>query len=111
MASGLITIVLGKCFGETCYDNIPYTGDFAELIGPGRPMTDVFFYEKIIESLYEINCESLQAVGYQPEYFLSPRGAGNSPLVRLRRIKDLAGHHHGRNANYDGILCPPTKRK
>jgi hypothetical protein len=34
------------------------------LLYGGQLMTDVFFYERIIESLYEINYESLQAVGH-----------------------------------------------
>ena len=64
MASDLITIVLGKCFCKTCCDNILNTGDLTELIGSGRPMTDVFFYEKRLESLYELNYEILQAVDH-----------------------------------------------
>lgn len=55
LASGLITIVLGKCFCETCYDNILKTGDLAGLIGSGRPMTDSQFAENIITPIIASN--------------------------------------------------------
>ncbi len=55
LASGLITIVLGKCFCETCYDNILNTGDLAELIRSGRPMTDRQFADNIITPIVESN--------------------------------------------------------
>ena len=55
LASGLITIVLGKCFCETCYDNILQTGDLAELIGTGRPMTDRQFAENIVTPIIASN--------------------------------------------------------
>ena len=55
LASGLITIVLGKCFCETCYDNILQTGDLAELIGLGRPMTDRQFAATIITPVLASN--------------------------------------------------------
>ena len=57
LASGLITIVLGKCFCETCYDNILNTGDLAELIGSGRPMTDRQFADNLINPIVESNCD------------------------------------------------------
>jgi hypothetical protein len=55
LASGLITIVLGKCFCETCYDNILKTGDLAELIGSGRPMTDRHFANNIVTPIIASN--------------------------------------------------------
>jgi hypothetical protein len=55
LASGLITIVLGKCFCETCYDNILQTDDLAELIGGGRPMTDRQFADDIITPIIASN--------------------------------------------------------
>ena len=57
LASGLITIVLGKCFCETCYDNILQTGDLAELIRLGRPMTDRQFADNIITPIIASNDE------------------------------------------------------
>jgi len=55
LSSGLITIVLGKCFCETCYDNILQTGDLAQLIGSGRPMTDRQFADDIITPIIASN--------------------------------------------------------
>jgi hypothetical protein len=55
LASGLITIVLGKCFCETCYDNILQTGDLAELIRSGRPMTDRQFADNMITPIIASN--------------------------------------------------------
>jgi hypothetical protein len=55
LASGLITIVLGKCFCETCYDNILNTGDLAELIGSGRPMTDRQLADDLITPIIASN--------------------------------------------------------
>ena len=57
LASGLITIVLGKCFCETCYDNILNTGDLSGLIGSGRPMTDRQFADNLINPIIESNCD------------------------------------------------------
>ena len=57
LASGLITIVLGKCFCEICYDNILQTSDLAELIGSGRPMTDRQFANNIITPIIASNDE------------------------------------------------------
>ena len=55
LASGLITLVLGKCFCETCYDNILKSGDLAGLIGSGRPMTDRQFADNIITPIIASN--------------------------------------------------------
>ena len=55
LASGLITIVLGKCFCEACYDNILQTGDLVELIACGRPMTDRQFADNIITPIIASN--------------------------------------------------------
>ena len=49
--SGLITLILGKCFCEACPDKILSNKDLSELIGSCRPMTDT--------TLYTINYESL----------------------------------------------------
>lgn len=65
LASGLITIVLGKCFCETCYDNILRTGDLAGLIGSGRPMTDNQFAENIISPIIASNGDGARIAGKQ----------------------------------------------
>ena len=63
MASGLITIVLGKCFCEICFDNILNTGDLSELIESGRPMTDKMFSENLITPIIESNCDCARMAG------------------------------------------------
>jgi len=55
MASGLITIVLGKCFCETCLDMIFLRGDLSELVRSCKPMTDKAFQEKVINPLIKSN--------------------------------------------------------
>ena len=45
LASGLITIVLGKCFCEACLDRILSNNDLADFIVSCRPMTDKLFQE------------------------------------------------------------------
>ena len=72
LASGLITIVLGKCFCETCYDNILNTGDLAELIGSGRQMTDRQFADNIITPILESNCDCARMAN-------SPENDTNAP--------------------------------
>jgi hypothetical protein len=70
MASGLITIVLGKCFCETCYDMILMRGYPSELIRSSRPMTDQLFQENFINPLLESNyhfTEPLGHIGDDPE--------------------------------------------
>lgn len=55
LASGLITIVLGKCFCEACLDRILANDDLSELIGSSRPMTDNIFQENLIGPLLDSN--------------------------------------------------------
>ena len=72
LASGLITIVLGKCFCETCYDSILQTGDLAGLIGSGRPMTDSQFAENIITPIIASNGDGARIAGNQCHQTDSP---------------------------------------
>jgi len=55
LSSGLITIVLGKCFCESCLDKILSEEDLSESIGSSRPMTDKSFQEDFISPLIESN--------------------------------------------------------
>lgn len=55
LASGLITIVLGKCFCEDCLDRILANDDLSEIIGSSRPMTDKLFQENFISPLIDSN--------------------------------------------------------
>jgi hypothetical protein len=55
LASGLITMVLGKCFCEDCLDMILSNNDLSELIGSCRPMTDIIFQDNFIAPLIHSN--------------------------------------------------------
>ena len=55
LASGLITIVLGKCFCETCLDHILFHGNWSDFINSCRPMTDDLFQEDFINPLIDSN--------------------------------------------------------
>lgn len=55
LASGLITIVLGKCFCESCLDRILSDDDLADLIDDCRPMTDIIFQDEFISPLIDSN--------------------------------------------------------
>jgi hypothetical protein len=48
---------------QDCFNNIP-AESLVDLVYDGQLMTDGLLYERIIESLYEINYESLEAVGH-----------------------------------------------
>jgi hypothetical protein len=55
LASGLITMVLGKCFCEDCLDRILSNNDLSKLIGSCRPMTDKIFQDNFIAPLIHSN--------------------------------------------------------
>ena len=72
MASGLITIVLGKCFCESCLDMILSRDDLSELIGSSRPMTDGQFQENFISPLMDSNYNFTKLLGDAADYLTSP---------------------------------------
>ena len=72
MASGLITIVLGKCFCESCLDMILSRDDLSELIGSSRPMTDRQFQENFISPLMDSNYNFTKLLGDAADYLTSP---------------------------------------
>ena len=72
MASGLITIVLGKCFCESCLDMILSRDDLSELIGSSRPMTDRQFQENFISPLMDSNYNFTKLLGDTAGYLMSP---------------------------------------
>ena len=73
MGSGLITIVLGKCFCESCLDRILAEDDLTELIGSSRPMTDSLFQKNFISPLLDSNYNFARLLGERPEYGASPK--------------------------------------
>lgn len=73
MSSGLITVVLGKCFCEACLDMILAENDLSELIGSSRPMTDSLFQENFIGPLIDSNYNFTKILGYRGDYDPSPK--------------------------------------
>ena len=73
MASGLITIVLGKCFCESCLDMILSRDDLSELIGSSRPMTDRQFQENFISPLMDSNYNFTKLLGDRADDLMSPK--------------------------------------
>ena len=71
LASGLITIVLGKCFCENCLDRILSNKDLSELISSCRPMTDILFQNNFISPLIDSNF-SFTKLFEQEEHLESP---------------------------------------
>ena len=67
MASGLITIVLGKCFCESCLDMIISRDDLSELIRSSRPMTDRQFQENFISPLMNSNYNFTKLLEERPD--------------------------------------------
>jgi hypothetical protein len=73
LASGLITIVLGKCFCESCLDMILSRDDLSELIGSSRPMTDRQFQKNFISPLIDSNYNFTKLLGDKPDDHASPK--------------------------------------
>ena len=48
---------------QECFQKIP-TDSLVDLLYEGESMTDDFFQNRIIDSLYAINYESLDAIGH-----------------------------------------------
>jgi hypothetical protein len=48
---------------QDCFEKIP-TDNLVDLLYEGESMTDTLFQNRIIDSLYAINYESLDAVGH-----------------------------------------------
>lgn len=64
MASGLITIVLGKCFCESCLDMVLTGSEFSEFVRSSRPMTDMLFQRNFINPLIDSNNIFSKISGY-----------------------------------------------
>lgn len=73
LASGLITIVLGKCFCEACLDKILSNNDLSDLIGSCRPMTDDIFQEDFIGPLIDSNFNFTRLFEQQKDYENPPK--------------------------------------
>ncbi|CAB1058803.1 hypothetical protein D1BOALGB6SA_3560 [Olavius sp. associated proteobacterium Delta 1] len=73
LASGLITMVLGKCFCEDCLDRILSNDDLSELIGSCRPMTDKIFQANFISPLIDSNFNFTKMFEQEEDYENPPK--------------------------------------
>ena len=73
LASGLITMVLGKCFCEACLDKILSNEDLSELIGSCRPMTDKIFQDNFIGPLIDSNFNFTKMFEQEEDYENPPK--------------------------------------
>ena len=73
LASGLITIVLGKCFCDSCLDMILSRDDLSELIGSSRPMTDRMFQQNFISPLIDSNYNFTKLLGERSDDIAPPK--------------------------------------
>jgi hypothetical protein len=73
LASGLITMVLGKCFCEACLDKILSNEDLSELIGSCRPMTDKIFQDNFIGPLIDSNFNFTKLFEQEEDYENPPK--------------------------------------
>ena len=65
LSSGMLIIVLGHCFCESCLDMILSQDDLTELVSSGRKMTDRQFQRKFIEPLFSSNTKFTSSYKYQ----------------------------------------------
>ena len=84
LASGLIAVVLGKCFCETCLDMMLSKQDLSELIRSSRPMTDKIFHDNFIRPLLESNIDFNNTIGHSTNYDLTPKNWVSCPHTATR---------------------------
>jgi hypothetical protein len=90
LASGLITIVLGKCFCDTCLDMILSRDDLAELIGSSIPMTDRMFQQNFISPLIDSNYNFTKLLGERTDDRTSSKTWISCPhTITQDRLKKL----------------------
>ena len=73
MSSGLIMIVMGKCFCETCLDKIIIRNDVSDFLRSCSPVTDGLFQESIINPLIDSNYNFTKEAGYISEFEKTPK--------------------------------------
>jgi hypothetical protein len=67
MSSGLIIIVLGKCFCEDCLEMILFNSDLSDLVKSSRQMTDRLLQENFVHSLIDSNSNFANKYNYIEE--------------------------------------------
>jgi len=73
MSSGLIIIVMGKCFCESCLDMILIKDDVNDFLNSSVPMTDRLFQENFIDPLLDSNYNFTRQAGFIAENEDTPR--------------------------------------
>ena len=73
MSSGLIIIVMGKCFCETCLDMILIKDDITDFLNSSLPMTDQLFQKNIVDPLLDSNYNFTREAGYIAENEKTPK--------------------------------------
>ena len=73
MSSGLIIIVMGKCFCETCLDMILIKDDITDFLSASVPLTDHLFQKNIVDPLLDSNYNFTSQAGYLSENERSPQ--------------------------------------
>ncbi len=105
LASGLITVVLGKCFCESCLDRILSGTDLADLIDACRPMTDRIFQENFVSPLIDSNSSFNQLIGAEKENGNPPK-TGLPVLTRLHADPSKRPMHPEGNCSYSKVFLP-----
>ncbi len=84
LSSGLITIVLGKCFCESCLERILSGKDLADLIDTCRPMTDKIFQQDFVGPLIDSNFSFNQIIEVQEDPGKPPKNWITCPHTASR---------------------------
>ena len=96
IASGLITIVLGKCLCEFCLDLILSKDDLSDLIRSSRPMTDRLFQENFVAPLIDSNYSFNKILGHSGDCDASSKNwiscSHTATKGRLRKAYAAGGH-------------------
>jgi hypothetical protein len=86
MSSGLIIIVMGKCFCETCLDLIVIKNDLSDFVRSCSPVNDGLFQETIINPVIDSNYNFTKEAGYISEFEKTP-----NTWVACSHISNKAG--------------------
>lgn len=104
LASGLITVVLGKCFCETCLDRILSDDDLTDLIDACRPMTDRMFQENFVSPLIDSNFSFNQLIEVPEDQENPPKNWITCPHTASRKSLRKAYASGGQLFIFEGFF-------